>query len=240
MAETVIAYGPRLVTTPCPHKTSPKRTCQSTNRILGVQNGTGDRHAEYDGGSDVSTLSLRSGDRVRCGMMKLVWIGVAVCVLVMVLRVVDAERINNPMPVKEVAPVAATVEHQDSDKAAADRQTLLDAQADADEQKAAVNAKLAKEFPDYEKTVGKAAQKIGTANALAQCNLRSADWYGRTNARLQTALNATYFDLPQEDRHDAEVYANKQAMDVWKSWIRTGCAQIATMPFVASDDFLTR
>lgn len=173
-------------------------------------------------------------------MMKLVWLGVTVCVLVMVLRVVGAERINDPMPVEEVEQATETVEHQDSEKAAAGRQTLLDAQADTDEQKTAVAAMMAKEFPYYEKTVGKAAQKIGTANALAQCNLRSAEWYGRTNARLQTALNATYFDLPQEDRYDAEVYGNKKATDVWKSWIKTGCAEIATMPFVASDNFLYR
>lgn len=177
-------------------------------------------------------------------MMKLVWIGVAACLLVMVLRVIGAEPINDPMPVEEVAPVTATVEHQDSDKAAADRQTLLDAQADTTEQKAAVAAMMAKEFPYYENTVGKAAHKIGTANALAQCNLRSAEWYGRTNARLQTALNATYFDLPQEDRHDAEVYANKTTMDSWKFWLggkgQAGCPEFAVLPFVASDDFLYR
>lgn len=76
-------------------------------------------------------------------MMKLVWIGVAACLLVMVLRVVGSERINDPMPVEEVAPVAATVEHQDSEKAAADRQTLLDAQADTGEPKEDLGPKIA-------------------------------------------------------------------------------------------------
>jgi len=76
-------------------------------------------------------------------MMKLVWIGVAACLLVMVLRVIGAERINDPMPVKEVARVPVNVEHQDSDKAAAGRQTLLDAQADTDEPEEDLGPKIA-------------------------------------------------------------------------------------------------
>lgn len=92
--------------------------------------------------------------------------------------------------------------------------------------------------PSYPRLDG-LARKMGNANAVAECGIRSAAWYSATSRRLSQAIWNATSNMDKQQRKEANGYVARIARKQ-EAWIlggqgMRGCRDLAKMPFVHSD-----